>query len=273
MVFFKPLLSTGSALAIEKMIDSFRKAGVEDIRVIVGHKADLLMPVLIRLGINSINNPHYDQGMYASVRAGVRDLENHIEAFFLLPANYAFVSTQTIQSLLRAYEESLREVLYPVYRGEKGHPLLISANLRQRILAEEPEIGLDGVLESKVHSSAQVQVEDNSILINLDSEEDYLDMINGRLPSYPTRWECLEILQQRHLPDPALAHAGAVSKLSGRIAESLNSRGYGLHLGVIMAASLLHDIAKGGGERERTHCAPGLSSGRGHHCRSYVASS
>jgi molybdenum cofactor cytidylyltransferase len=253
---FKPLLPTGTSLVIERPVHTFRQAGIEDIRVVVGHKADLLMPVLTRLGVKTVMNPNYDQGMYTSVRAGVKSLEDEIEAFFLLPADYAFVSAETIRSLLRAYEGSSFQVIYPVYQGERGHPPLISAKLRDLILAAEPEGGLRGLLEREAHNGAEIQVDDEGILIDLDSEEDYQKVIQAVLPPYPTRKECLRILQEHQLPKPVLEHAQVVAGISCRIAECLNSRGYRLHLGIVMAASLLHDIARG--ERgEKDHARKG----------------
>ena len=243
--FFKPLLPTDSSLVIERSVRTFQQAGIEDIRVVVGHKADLLIPVLAHLGAKTITNPKYDQGMYTSVQAGVRSLENEIEAFFLLPADYAFVSAETIRNLLRAHEGGSFEVIYPVYRGERGHPPLISAKLRGRILGAEPEGGLKGLLEREAHSSAEIRVDDEGVLIDLDSEEDYQRTTQGMLPPYPARRQCLRMLQEHQVPQPILEHVQAVAGVSGRIAEYLNSRGYRLHLGIVMAASLLHDIARG----------------------------
>jgi molybdenum cofactor cytidylyltransferase len=253
MGFFKPLLPTGSALVIENVVNSFLGAGIEDIRIIVGYKAELLRPVLNRLGMNIIENLHYAQGMYTSVQAGVRSLENEIDAFFFLPVDYAFVSSQTILSLLQAYRESHCEVIFPICQGKKGHPPLISVKLKKCILEEEPQGGLKKILAKKVDRCMEVKVQDEGVLIDLDSEGDYRKMIRGRLPDYPDRQECLEILQQKSLPASALAHVQAVANVSGKIAEYLNSRGFRLHLGLIMAASLLHDIAKG----EKNHAQKG----------------
>ena len=253
MGFFKPLLPIDSSLVMERSVRTFQQAGIGDIHVVIGHKADLLIPVLTRLGVKTIMNPNYDQGMYTSVQAGVRSLENEIEAFFFLPADYAFVSAETIRNLLRAYEESSFEVIYPVYREERGHPPLISAKLRDLILASEPEGGLKGLLEREAHNSAEVQVDDAGILTDLDSEEDYQKVTQGMLPPYPTRKECLKLLQEHQLPGPVLEHVQVVAGVSCKIAEYLNSRGYRLHLGIVMAASLLHDIARG----EKDHARKG----------------
>jgi HD superfamily phosphodiesterase len=55
----------------------------------------------------------------------------------------------------------------------------------------------------------------------------------------------LKILQEHQLPKTVLEHVQAVARISCTIAEHLNSRGYRLHLGIVIAASLLHDIVRG----------------------------
>ncbi len=255
---FKPLLPVGPCLVLEQTVRTLQQAGIssQDIRVVVGHKADLLRPLLDRLGVKAITNAGYDRGMYSSIQAGVRSLEDQVEAFFMLPADCAYVSPQTVRRLLRSYEArsgGSPEVLYPVYRGQRGHPPLVCARLRDRILAAEPPGGLRGLLEAEARGSAEVPVDDHGILIDLDSEEDYQQATRGVLPPYPARAECLGILREHRVEGPALGHAQAVARTAGRIGECLNSRGYRIHLGAVVAASLLHDIAR----EEKDHARRG----------------
>ena len=206
MGFFKPLLSTDSGLLIERPVHAFRQAGIDDVRVIVGNKAELLIPVLTRLDVKIIMNPHYDKGMYTSVQAGVQSLGNEIDAFFFLPADYAFVLAESINAVLEKYNEKIYDVIYPVYQNVKGHPPLISAKLRECILASEPENGLKGLLERESRNSSEVLVEDEGVLIDLDSEDDYRKVFHGTLPAFPARKDCFAILQKHQVPEPVLAH-------------------------------------------------------------------
>ena len=56
-------------------------------RVVVGHRADELTPVLELLGIKWIFNAEYDRGMFSSVLAGIKSFEPDVDAFFLLPCD------------------------------------------------------------------------------------------------------------------------------------------------------------------------------------------
>lgn len=264
---FKPLLPAGPSLVLERCVLALQQAGIgrHHIHVVVGYKAELLVPVLARLGVKCVLNAGYDRGMYSSIREGVRSLPDKVQAFFLLPADCAFVLPETIRRLLRACEAGAGgppEVTYPVCRGQRGHPPLISARLRDRILAADPEDGLKGLLEREARGSAEIQVDDEGVLIDLDSEEDYQRATRGLLPPYPARGECLRILQEQRVEGPGLEHARAVAGVSCRIGECLNSRGYRIHLGAVMAASLLHDIARG--EKDHARKGGGLVASLGY---------
>ena len=70
-------------------------------------------------------------------------------------------------------------------------------------------------------------------------------MLPPAAAGYPTSSECEQILRKHNLPEPVILHMQQVNKLAQRIALYLNSCGYRLHLALLQAACLLHDIAKG----------------------------
>ena len=79
---FKPLLPLGDSTVIERAVRCFLEAGVRDVKVVVGHRAAEIVPILSRSGVQAVFNAHYDAGMYASVVAGVSSLDAGTEAFF-----------------------------------------------------------------------------------------------------------------------------------------------------------------------------------------------
>ena len=72
---FKPLLPLGRSTVAQEVVERFHRAGIEDVRVIAGHRADELGTVVDRLGVRKIFNADYDRGMFTSVQAGVKSLE------------------------------------------------------------------------------------------------------------------------------------------------------------------------------------------------------
>lgn len=61
---------------------------------------------------------------------------------------------------------------------------------------------------------------------------------------HPTREECERLLQEYGTPEHVRRHCRAVAQTAYTVAEALNHNGYDLNLDLILAAGLLHDIAR-----------------------------
>jgi molybdenum cofactor cytidylyltransferase len=169
---WKPLLPLGPSTFIAEAVRRLRAAGVADIRAVTGHRAAELAPVLQELGVRAIFNPDYDQGMFASVRAGVGALERAVAAFFLLPVDMPLVRPQTIMAVMRAYYRSGALIIYPGFQGRRGHPPLIST----ACVADLPPHCAGGLRAflSRYHDVAlDLEVRDEAVLLDCDTPEDY----------------------------------------------------------------------------------------------------
>ncbi len=60
----------------------------------------------------------------------------------------------------------------------------------------------------------------------------------------PDREECLELMQRYGMLDNIIAHSLEVARVALFLAIALNQKGQRIDLGLVEAASLLHDIAK-----------------------------
>lgn len=173
----KPLLILGSSMLLELAVAQFFKAGIEDVRVVLGHRAGEIIPVVERLGVKWILNAQYSEGMFSSVLAGVQDLDADVEAFFILPVDIPLVKPETIARLLSAYRNRRAKVVYPRFEGSRGHPPLIDAScLQEGDLSPDYPGGLRALLRRYESDALDVDVEDKAILMDCDTPEDYREL-------------------------------------------------------------------------------------------------
>jgi CTP:molybdopterin cytidylyltransferase MocA len=174
---FKPLAPLGTSTLIEECVTRFLRAGIVDVRVVVGHRADELTPLLDRLGVRWIFNADYDQGMFSSILAGVRSFEADVDCFFLHPGDIALVNPDTIRALLNACNPDDPKIVYPRFNGQRGHPPLIpSAYLKEDLSPDYPG-GLQALVGRYEHSAMDIEVMDENILLDCDTPSDYLALI------------------------------------------------------------------------------------------------
>jgi molybdenum cofactor cytidylyltransferase len=252
---FKPLLPLAGISALDRAVGLFRDAGVEDVRVVTGHRAAELELRLERLRVRTVLNPDYPQGMFSSVAAGVASLEREVEACFVLPVDLPLVRSASVARLLQAYGETPAAVLYPTFLGERGHPPLIDGEVARRLPGWSGTEGLQGALGEWEKEAREVAVADELILRDMDHRDDFqrLQRRAERL-GIPSSAESRALLEMSYDPqDPVVRHSRAVAELAVQLGRALNAAGGDLDLELLEAAGLLHDVAR----REPEHAEAG----------------
>jgi molybdenum cofactor cytidylyltransferase len=244
---FKPLLPMGPTTTLERCVRLFRDAGIQDVRVVAGYRADELTPLLDRLAVRGIVNHRFEEGMFSSVRAGLADLESSTKAFFLLPVDIPLVRRTTVLDLLAASDAHDADIWYPTFLGKRGHPPLITTRFRASILSWEDNGGLRAFFSQQEARTVDVRVADEHILLDMDTPQEYEGLL-ARLPHYtvPSAAECRAVLTDKFsVNGNIVAHSARVAQVALLLARALNAVGCQLNLKLIVAAALLHDLAKG----------------------------
>ncbi len=250
---FKPLYPMGGSTVIEQTVSGFKEAGIERVLVVVGHRAEELLPVIERLGVQAVRNKDYESGMFSSVLAGVRAVSNAADAFFLTPVDIPLVRTQTIARLRDTFVPDKTAILHPCFLGERGHPPVLNVQLREPILQSDGQGGLRAVLErweqEHPESVRQLETADQCVLLDMDREEQYAGLFDrSKRPGLPTREECRALMDIAGTPVRARRHGEAVAKVALSLAglyNSLPGTNGKLDSERIERAALVHDLAKG----------------------------
>ena len=247
MVDFKPLLKIGSKTALQKCLDLFASAAIEDILVISGHNKDLLSKIITSSKAVQVFNHQYKQGMFSSIASGIRAIEAPCDAFFILPVDIPLVRKATVQQLLNQFIKFRPAVCYPVFDNHRGHPPLIAATLIPEILNWQGRGGLAGFLRQMEHLSLDVQVADQAVLLDMDTPSDY-HALQKRMERYdiPTKKECQALLQNVCRVEVKIqAHCKMVARVARGLAEALLQTGLFIDLDLLEAAAIVHDLARG----------------------------
>ena len=176
---FKPLLPLGEETVIERVIGLFRKAGVGDVRVVVGHRMEELIPIVERTNTNVVINPNYSSGMFSSVQAGVNNVPEDSKAFFVHPVDVPMVYPSTIAKIIDQYDAHEGMIIYPCHRGRRGHPPLVPSRFSRAIIRANESGKLNDVLASFKEDSMDLEVEDSNILLGMNHPGDYTAMVSG----------------------------------------------------------------------------------------------
>lgn len=241
---FKPLLKFGEYTAVEKVINTFKASGINNIIVIVGHRGKEIIELLKDSGVRCIENEKFSQGMYSSVLKGLEVIEEEVDAFFIIPVDIPLVKKHTIEILKSKYLEYDKGIIYPTFNDKKGHPPLIDCKYKDIIMKGPEEGGLKNILNRFTEDSMNVPVLDKATIMDMDCKEDYIKLLKYYNQSAPDRDECYCILNEYKVPDNIVKHCNKVSQVALNILKKLNKSGYNFNENTMEAAALLHDIAR-----------------------------
>ncbi|GAB6039133.1 NTP transferase domain-containing protein [Fundidesulfovibrio butyratiphilus] len=245
---FKPLLPLEGRSALAWCVEAFRRAGVETIAVVAGHRADEVRAEAKRLGIACLFNPDYRQGMFTSLKTGLAALSPRPDGVFVLPVDIPLVRPVTISRLIRAFAGDM--AIHPTLGGKRGHPPLLPGAWIERILDFSGAGGLRAALEELEarHGGLDVPVADENILHDQDHPHQYRQaQVRASRLGRPSAAETEALLTMYAMPPRGLAHARAVARAALALAWALNDAGRHppLDLELTENAALLHDMAKG----------------------------
>lgn len=164
--FKMEMLLEGKTL-IERSVESLDKV-CSKIIVVAGYKSERIKEILKSYEkVEVVFNKEFEKGMFSSVKIGISQIKT--ERFFLLPGDIPFVKKDVFIKLF----SKKGDVIIPIFQGRKGHPVLINSSLINEILDEPEDSNLKLFINKKGFTTAEVQ--DESILIDIDTEEDYLN--------------------------------------------------------------------------------------------------
>lgn len=255
---FKPLAPLSGSTVLEEVVDTLRRAGVRDVIVVTGHRAEEVEIRAEAVGVRTVRNIRYREGMFTSVQAGVGAIAPDAAGFFLLPVDIPLIRTATIRRLAEAFLCGGRDVIHPLFRSMRGHPPVLSRSLIPAILTSDGCGGLRTVLDrfetSFPNRVGEVAVADEGVLQDMDTDEDYLRICSRRETlDMPSPDECEALFDLIGTPEAARRHGRVVARVAVAVARAVNARNPGvceLDLKRVERAALVHDLAKGHSRHE-----------------------
>lgn len=166
----KPMLKLGQTTMIQKEIDTLRQAGITPIVVVTGYQAEILEKHIAHRGAVCVRNKRYETSqMLGSIRMGLRYIQKKVDRVLLFPSDIPLVSAETIQKMA----DAPGSIAIPVYLGKRGHPVMLEKAVFSHVLSYRGEGGLRGAMEAWEEEMTMVELEDQGVLLDTNTQGDY----------------------------------------------------------------------------------------------------
>ena len=173
----KMLLPFGNMTIIEKVIDNVRKSGINNIIVVLGADRNKILNTVGLEHVIHCFNDNYKEGMLSSVQCGFKLLPIDFKAVMIFPGDMPLISPEIVKKILNSYYQTRKGLVVPVYRGKRGHPLLIDNKYKYEIDKIDPEEGLRSLAGKFLNDLLEVDTDEKGIIHDIDTRDDYLNAI------------------------------------------------------------------------------------------------
>ena len=142
------------------------RAAVGEVIAVVRPGAPSLAASLVREGARVVVAANADDGMGASLAAGVA-VAGGADGFIVALADMPWVTPATIRAVVEALRSGA-SIAAPRYHGRRGHPVGFAAAHRAELVALAGDQGARAIVEANASSVTFVDVDDTGVLADVD---------------------------------------------------------------------------------------------------------
>jgi 4-nitrophenyl phosphatase len=189
-----PLVAHAASVAVQAELDP--------VVVVVGHRAEHVLPTLRELAVQPAMNWRWKEGMSTSVQLGLAMLPPDVEAAIFLQCDQPLIGADMLRRLVERFQRSGASIVYPVYRGRQYTPVLFARPLFPELAAVTGDQGGRALIPRHAEEVAAVEVGSPDLLADIDTPNDYERLLEIRdsIPGAPSPRSAIRSLRTiRHL--------------------------------------------------------------------------
>lgn len=228
----KQLVRFGEHTLLEHTLNAVRASSIGETILVLGYQADQIRSgILLEDNVRVIINDNYKDGMSTSIRRGLEAVSPDANAALIILADQPFLKSSVIDQLIAQYGNSNAAILYPVYKGFRGNPVLVDRSLFPEMTQITGDIGCRSIFGLHSKKIRKVPVDDIGILVDIDTVEDLSNAIAQGEHSPQDIWAGLDLKgrEERQKAEPDAGHLvivgyGDVPRALAEIAKVLKFR-------------------------------------------------
>jgi molybdenum cofactor cytidylyltransferase len=153
-------------------VDAVMESGLRDIFVVTGYESETIRELLATYPVEFVHNEAFAGGMSTSLRAGIDALDESFDAAVICLGDMPRVRAEHIRLLVDHFDASAAApICVPVHRNALGNPVLWPRRFFSAIRDLRGDDGARILLERHPDEVTRVEIADDGVMIDVDSEE------------------------------------------------------------------------------------------------------
>jgi len=169
----KALIERDGVALVRRVALALLDAGVLDVVVVLGHRADEVRPALDGLALRCALNPGFMAGRASSLRVGLASLGEGYAGTVIALADHPLLEGRDVGALLEAYaRRGPARAVVPRVAGERGHPVVLEPGVCREILRADAGYGARHWMQSNPAQVAWFDCDNPHYRVDLDAPGD-----------------------------------------------------------------------------------------------------
>src|SRR5438128_2386032 len=139
---------------------------------VLGNQADAVDTALGKLPVERVRNPEFAGGLSTSLKRGILALPSDLDGVIVCLGDMPLISGRHLDRLMAAFNPlEGRAIVVPTRRGKRGNPVLWSKRFFPEMTELAGDVGAKHLIGEHAELVAEVEMEDDAILVDIDTPE------------------------------------------------------------------------------------------------------
>jgi molybdenum cofactor cytidylyltransferase len=163
---------------LQHVIDTAHYSSLSPIILVLGADREAIRSQINPGDVRIIENNDFAQGYGTSLQAGLNALNSPCAGAMFLLGDQPLVTIATIEKLISAFLSEPERWVAPCLHGQRGNPVITPSSWFDRIYSLNGDVGPRAHLQDPAAHLKLVEVEDEGVIFDIDSPEDYKRLKN-----------------------------------------------------------------------------------------------
>jgi molybdenum cofactor cytidylyltransferase len=167
----KLTLTVAGIPMLERVICAATTASLDEVLLV--YQKDEIRALGQKYALALVHNPHPEDGQSAAVKAGVKCAHPESDGFMFLVGDQPYLSSDTINSLISAFNKDVSRIVVPAYGGKRGNPVIFPSSFKHELLLLDGDQGGRAVIDKMQHLVSIVAIRDETEAMDVDTTNEY----------------------------------------------------------------------------------------------------
>ncbi|NLI15236.1 MAG: nucleotidyltransferase family protein [candidate division Zixibacteria bacterium] len=170
----KGLVKADGVTFLERVVECLKAADCKPILVVGGADYDDIKLEALRLGVGIAHNTRWKDGQFSSLKVGLTHLKMNVCGAVISLVDHPFVKAESYQDLINAFRRFPQRIVMPVYRHQRGHPVVIPRAIIREIIEAGDDLTLKDIIGNHENMTIMHRCDDPGVLQDIDTMDDLM---------------------------------------------------------------------------------------------------